>query len=143
MLFHLFDPLNQVITGDEPFEVFLRNPEIEKFEHLLTVLLITPWRSEDIKTTDNLGCTILQFKLCLTEILSILVEEFEACPVSVIADMTVLEVISMLDALFPDLRFLVVFLVLSRRIYDPGETGEHGSKKEDQENVSHYIFVHS
>lgn len=140
MLFHLFDPLNQVITGDEPFEVFLGDPGIEKFEHLLTVLPITPLGSEDFKTTDNLGCTVLQFKMYLTEILSILVEEFEACPVSVIADMTVLEVVHMLDTLFPDLRFLVVYLVLSRRNYHPGE---QGSKKKDQEKVSHYILVHS
>ena len=140
MLFHLFDPLNQVITGDEPFEVFLGDSGIEKFEHLLAVLPITPWRSEDFKTTDNLGCTVLQFKLCLTEIFSILIKEFEACPVSVIADMTVLEVISMLDALFPDLHFLIVFLVLSSRNYEPGE---NGSKKEDQEKVCHYISFHS
>lgn len=140
MLFHLFDPLNQVITGDKPFEVFLGDPGIEKFEHLLAVLPIAPLGSEDFKTTDNTGCTVFQFKMCLTEILSILVEEFEACPVSVIADMTVLEVVHMLDALFPDLRFLVVYLVLAGRHYNHKE---NDCKKEDQKKVKNHVSVHS
>lgn len=140
MLFHLFDSLNQVITGDEPFEVFLGDPGIEKFEHLLAVLPIAPLGSEDIKTTDNTGCAVFQFKLCLTEICTILIKEFEAGSVSVIADMTVLEVVCMLDALFPDLHFLAVYLVPAGGNYNHKE---NDCKKEDQKKVKNYISVHS
>lgn len=145
MLFHLFDPLNQVVTGDKLFEIILGNPGIEKFEHLLAVLLITPLGSKDIITADNLGCFLLQVKLSLTEICTFLIKEFEAGSVSIFTDMTVLEVISMLDTLFPDLCFLVVYLVylvLAGRKCDE-EDEEKDCKKEHQEKVSHYIFIHS
>lgn len=145
MLFQLFDSLNKVITGDKLFEVFLGNPGIEKVEHLFTVFLISPWGSKDIKTADNLGCTVLQFKLCFTEICTILIKEFEAGSVSIPTNMTVSEVISMFDTLFPDLRFLVVYLVylvLAGRKCDE-EDEEKDCKKDHQEKVCHYISIHS
>lgn len=145
MLFQLLDPLNKVVTGDKLFEVFLGNPGIEKVEHLLTVFLITPGGSKDIETADNLGCTVLQFKLCLTEICAILIEEFEAGSFSILTDMTVGEVISMFDTLFPDLRFLTVCTVclfLAARKCNKEEE-EKDCKKEDQEKVCHYISIHS
>ena len=141
MLFQLFDPLNKVITGDKLFEVFLWNPGIEKFEHLLAVFLITPLGSKNLETADNLGCTVLQFKLCLTEICTILIKEFETGSVSIPADMTVGEVISMFDTLFPDFQLLVfrVFWFLTRQQEDEKKQKEHQGDRCSYEFV--FVFL--